>query len=389
MSSSRRAFALSAATALSATRIMGANDRIRLGLLGSGGRGTGVTAQAKEFGGVDVAVICDVNQPRIDQAKQRLNPTADGATDYKAVLNRKDIDVVLIGSPDHWHVPMTIDAVAAGKDVYCEKPLTHTIAEGDKVIAAVEGSRRVVQVGYQQRSYPHIQQALDMIRAGRLGKVTLVQSYWYQNYARRRNPPVIDETKLDWKAWQGRGLNTELNASRLFQWRFYWDFGGGSLTDLFSHWCDTIQWIMDDYKPLSAVANGGKYVLTEWDCPDTISAAFTYPRSFTVTYDSTLVTSYEDGGMLFRGTGGALSLTRGGYQLYTEDSIAAQKTVRPAPTESEKSSRDGTIDHILNWLECVRSRKQPNSDVRTAVAAANTAHYGNLSYREGRRIEIR
>ena len=373
-------------TAASLQRVMGASERIRIAAIGTGGRCQGLMRTANAVGGIEWAAIAEINEIRAQEVKAKLAPSATVYADFRKLLDDKSIDAVIIGSPDHWHVPMLLAALEAGKDVYIEKPLTHNIEEGQTAIDAVRKSGRIVQIGYQQRSYPHIIEARQRIQAGEIGQVTLVHAYWYQNYqtASWTNVPV-EASAVDWKAWLGGRTPRDFNEMRYKRWRWFWDYGGGTLTDLFSHWVDTIHWVMDDYVPVTAQASGGVSFFKDWECPDTLSASFRYPKSM-VTYDSTLVQSFEDGGMVYRGSLGTLKLDRGGYTLFTEADAVAQKTVRPAAKVTVKAQRDGTIDHIANFLECVRSRKQPNSDVVSAVAAANAAHYGNLAYKTGQTI---
>ena len=383
----RRRFASTAASAaLSYSRILGANDRVRVGLIGSGGRGTYIARYAKEFGNVDIAALCDAYEPRIDAARQQLNPGADRHREFRDVLDRKDIDAVIVGSPDHWHVPMTIAAVGAGKDVYCEKPLTHSVEEGRAVIDAVQKSGRIVQVGYQQRSYPHMQQARELIQSGRIGQVTQVLTWWNQNYMGRKTP-VVDQTKLDWPKFLGNACPREFDVWRFTNWRWFWDTGGGTLTDLFSHWIDAVHWIMDDSVPVQVRGQGSRFAVDWFECPDTVSASWLY-RKFQASYVSTMVTREEDGGILFRGTNGSLKLTRPFFELYPETGKFDPKTSVSAPEMHVDTQREGTIDHILNWLDCVRTRKQPNAPVTSSVDAANAAHWGNEAIRSGRSLDL-
>jgi hypothetical protein len=230
-------------------------------------------------------------------------------------------------------------------------------------------------------------EARKLIQEGAIGQVTLAQSYWYQDYLHHNwGTEPVEAAELDWKAWLGPAAARPFDELRCRRWRWFWDYGGGTLTDLFSHWVDTIHWILDDYTPLVAQATGGNYRIKEFECPDTLTASFRYPKGFVVTYDSTIVQSYEDGGMVFRGDKGTLKLDRGRYQLFTEESAREQKTSRPNPVAAGQSPRDGTIDHLANFLDCVRTRQQPNSTVEHAVLAANAAHYGNLAYKTGRAV---
>lgn len=385
---SRRTFLASSATALSAGRAAGANDRIRVGLLGAGGRGAGVSRQAKEFGGVEIAALSEIYEPRIESAKAALNPAAFVARDYRAVLDRKEIDAVIIGAPDHWHVPMTIAAVQAGKDVYVEKPLTHSVEEGAAVIAAVRATNRIVQVGYQQRSYPHFLQAKQLIESGRIGKVTQVLTWWNQNYATKTAPPPVDTARLDWNLFLGNACPREFDPWRFTNWRWFWDYGGGTLTDLFSHWIDSVHWVMGDSVPREARGQGSKYQVDWFETPDTVNLSLLYPKRFQVSYVSTMVTKMEDGGIIFRGTEGSLRLLRPFFELYPESGEFDRKTFLPAAAQRVDATRDGTIDHVLNWLECVRTRKQPNAPVESSVDAANAAHWGNEALRSGRSLTL-
>jgi predicted dehydrogenase len=373
-------------SAASYQNVLGANEKIRVAAIGTGGRCQGLMRTANGVGGIEWVALADVNEVRAAEAKAKIAPTATIYADFRKLLEDKSIDAVIIGSPDHWHVPMLLAALAAGKDVYIEKPLTQNVEEGQTAIDAVKASNRIVQVGYQQRSYPHMIEARRRIQAGEIGQITLVNAYWYQNYQNQAwtNVPV-QPSAVNWKAWLGGRTEREFEEVRYKRWRWFWDYGGGTLTDLFSHWVDTIQWVMDDYVPTTAQASGANHFYKEWECPDTLNASFRYPKSL-VTYDSTLVQSYEDGGMIYRGTKGTLKLDRGGYTMFLEEDARTQKTNRPTPAAAAKSQRDGTVDHMTNFLECVRSRKQPNSDVVTAVAAANAAHFGNLAYKTGQTI---
>jgi predicted dehydrogenase len=372
-------------TAASASRIIGANDRVRLAAIGTGGRCQGLMRHAIEVGGCEFAAVCDVYEPRAVQAKEQIAPAAEVARDFRRVLERTDVDAVIIGSPDHWHVPMVIAAVQAGKDAYCEKPLTRTLEEGAAVIQAVRDSKRVLQVGYQQRSWPHFFEAKKLIESSGLGQVMMVEAYWYQNY-NVPGPPPVEAEKLDWRQWLGSAPPRAFDPWRLRRWRVYWDYGGGSLTDLYSHWVDSIHWFLGDSVPLTAHATGGRYVLKQFECPDTVSASFRYPKGFTVAYEGTFLSALEDGGIVFRGTQATMRINRRGFGVFTEESVRAQKTNEPPPAQAVRSTGDGTLHHVRNFLECVRSRQTPNSDVVSAVASANAAHYGNMAYRTGETI---
>lgn len=373
----RRSFAAVAMTAASYSRIYGANERIRMGVLGSGNRAQYLMRLSN---GVEnkpeVVAIADVYEPAREEAKAKYAPEADMVGDHRAVLDRKDIDGVIIGSPDHWHVPMIIDAVNAGKDAYCEKPVSHSLEEHDSLIKGVRATKQVVQVGYQQRSYPHIQMARDLVQAGKLGNIPLIHTYWYQ----RVRVPVVaqcDPTKLDWARFCN-GKQVEYSAMRYDWWRWFWPFGGGHLTDLFSHWVDTAHFVMGIDTPSKVQAMGGNLHAREFEVPDTITASVMYGNKLSVNYSGTLNGNVDDGGLLFRGYAGAMRLTRGGFRIFPEVDGA-----RNEPLMEMKSLRDGTIAHLENFYDCMKSRKEPNCPVEAAVASARVAHLGNLSYKRG------
>ena len=288
----RRQFVRAAlATAASYGQIMGANDRIRLGAIGTGGRGQYLLGQLKEAEKNEIVAFADVYEPRRVEAKSKFG-TADSThhVDYREILDRKDIDGVVIATTDHWHVPILTAAVRAGKDVYCEKPVTHTIEEGAPLIAAVKESGRVVQIGLQQRSWEHFARARQEIRDGRLGQVTLIRTYWFQNHIPSMNEKVsFDMAKLDWKRFLGPAADRPFDADQFGNWRWYWDFGGGAMTDLFVHWVDVAHWIMGADTPSRATATGLKAVLVKRQTPDTMSAALAYPGPVVVEFDSALL----------------------------------------------------------------------------------------------------
>ena len=239
----RRFLGAAVVTAASYGRVWGANSRIRIGAIGTGGRGQYLIGNATRIEGTEIVAVCDVYAPHRAKAKAGLAGEVREYVDHREVLDRKDIDAVVIATPDHWHVPITIDAVRAGKDVYCEKPVTHTLAEGEPLIAAVRESKRVVQTGTQQRSWEHYVQAKEVIDSGTLGQVTLIRTYWYQNHIANHGPRAgIEPGEAGLEALPRLGADRPFDADQYANWRWYWDFGGGAMTDLFVHWVDVAQW---------------------------------------------------------------------------------------------------------------------------------------------------
>jgi len=369
------------ATAASYRRILGANDRIRVGAIGTGERCQYLLSVVNQADGADIVAVCDVYEPHRLEAKAKLAPDADDYVEHQKVLARKDIDAVVIGTPDHWHVPITIDAVPAGKDVYCEKPVTHKIEEGDRLIAAVRESKRVVQTGTQQRSWEHFIKAKQLIDSGRLGQITLIRTYWYQNHiANQQKGGLIDMSKLDWKRFLGPAANRPFDEDQYAHWRWYWDFGGGAMTDLFVHWADVAQWYLGQDMPSRATATGTKAILVERQTPDTMSAALLYPK-VVVEFDSALLGYVEGGGLLLHGTRAAMRLHRSGFDVYDEMPAYSESFEPASAALKMRSTHDGTIDHMKNFLDGIRSRATPNAPVEAGVAAARAGHVANLAMR--------
>jgi predicted dehydrogenase len=376
----RRSFLVAGGlTALASTKAFGANERLRIGVIGAGGRMRSLLNSAESSGvPFEIVAVSDVYAPHREQVKTR--PSAAEATtcmDFREVLDNKGIDAVIIATPDHWHVRIAEAALAAGKDVYLEKPVTHTLEEGAVLLKAVRSSKQILQCGMQQRSWSHFRNAVDLIQGGTLGRVTQVRTYWWQNYDLSWVPKPIDTTQLDWKQWLGGTPDQPFSLEKYSHWRWYWNFGGGAMTDLFAHWIDVAHWAMKQDQPSMAMMLGDRYNFTQWDCPDTIQAAFRYP-GFDVVYEGMMSSSIDDGGLEFRGMDATLKLTRGGMSVWRENVKSGKN-----PVLKEDSFEDGTDTHMRNFFSCVKSRKEPNAPVEAGIAAANAGHIGNLAYHRG------
>jgi predicted dehydrogenase len=377
---SRRSFLVaSGLTALASTRVFGANDTIGIGVIGAGHRMKGLLDAADKVGSYRIVAVSDVYAPNRDAIAERSNNLATTHLDYREVLE-KDIDAVIIASPDHWHVPMAVDALKAGKDVFLEKPVTHTIEEGLTLTRAVRSSKQILQCGMQQRSWTHFRDAVDLIQAGSLGRVVQVRTYWWQNYQRNWPTKPVDRQALDWKGWLGSAPNQPFSDEKFFHWRWFWNFGGGAMTDLFTHWVDVVHWAMKCDQPRQVQMLADKYIFDQWDCPDTIQAAYRYP-GFDLVYEGMMSSSIDDGGLEFRGTEATLKIDRGGFAVYREGVPSGQNPVLTA-----RSFRDGTISHMENFFECIKTRKEPNAPVEAGVAAARAGHIGNLAHHHAGQI---
>lgn len=371
-------------TAGSYSRILGANDKVQLGLIGCGGRGQYVMSVFQKDSRVNVAAVCDIYGDRTDKALTKA-PGAKGFNDHRKLLETRELDAVLIATPDHWHAHTAIDALNAGKDVYVEKPLTLKIEEGPRIVKAARVNNRICQVGMQQRSGPHYIQARDeYIQKGRLGKITLARTWWHGNGAHLQKAPAALAEKpsnLDWARFLGPVKWRDWDPQQFWNFRAFLDFGGGQVTDLFTHWIDVVHMFMLQDNPTSASAAGGVYAYKDGrTAPDTINVLLQYPKDWTATFEATLAPGITGAAVEMCGTEGKLFITR---SLFTF--TPAGKNAQPITVKSE---RDQTIDHVENFLDCMRTRKLPNGDVYIGHRSAQASHLGNIAYVQKRRIDF-
>jgi predicted dehydrogenase len=371
-----------------AANVLGANDTLNVGCIGTGGRCQHLMRSLAGIPKVRITAVCDVYDAHLAAGRKLADPKAAATKHYKELLSRKDVDAVLIGSPDHWHVPMTIDAVAAGKDVYVEKPLTHSLAEGKAVLEAQGKHKRVVQVGTQQRSMTHILKAYELVKAGRLGKIHKVHLTWNRNTDRlRKGKPSIDPKTVDWQAFCGNAPRQPFDEYRFRNWRWFWDFGGGLFTDLMVHWIDVAHWFLGLDHPLQAVALGQHTVSKGiWETPDTVQTVLLYPGAVQAHFEGTFCNAREGAHIVFMGTDANLYIDRGRYELTPERGRgkAEEMVLGKGPKGRDFYDKpDGERLHLENWVESVRAGKQPSAPVAAGVGAASAAHLANQALRSG------
>ena len=372
-------------TAASFSRLLGANDKIRLGVIGAGNRGLSVMADFQKNSAVEVAAVCDIYGDHTDQALQKAR-SARGFNDHRRLLDLQDIDAVLIATPDHWHAATTIDALQAGKDVYVEKPLSLTIEEGPRIVKAARVNNRICQVGMQQRSGPHYLRAkAEYFDSGKLGKITLARTWWHGNSFHLRRAPAKLQTKpdnLDWARYLGPVKWRDYDPQMYWNFRGYLEFGGGQVTDLFTHWIDVVHMFLGQEIPSAAVAAGGIYHYKDGrTAPDTINVLLEYPGDWTATFEATLAPGITGAAVEVCGTQGRLYITRSEYLYYTAEKGAKPVTVKADPV-------DLTVHHVNNFLDCCRTRKLPNGDVLIGHRSAQASHLGNIAYLEKRRLKF-
>ena len=349
--------------AAGAASLLPAADRVRGAIIGAGGRGRYLTAEFKEIG-VEMGAVCDVYEPNLQAGLKVASTGAKPFNNYKKLLEDKSIDVVVIATPDHWHAQMTVDAVEAGKDVYVEKPLAHTIEEGFRMIEATRRTRRIVQVGTQRRSFDLFQDAKRIMDSGVCGKVKLVNSWWVNNTSSFRNATL--NGNLDWKQWLGSAPKRDLSPERFFNWYWFWDYSGGLLVGQAAHVMDAIHWLMNSTYPLTVVANSMRPNIKGAEVPETCMMSVEYPEgymaNFTLGYQAMRYAGVNDQMKQFHGDKARFDVGRESYALYKEDPKAIDMKADP---EVKRPGAFGAAAraHIRNFLECVRTRKDPNATV--------------------------
>jgi predicted dehydrogenase len=376
-------------TAASYARINGANDRAQIAFIGQGARGSELRDVFQKLDGIRITALCDIYGTRLEKARASA-PGAAPIHDYRQLLDRKDVDAVVIATPDHWHATMAIDSLRAGKDVYVEKPLTFRMEEGPRIVKAARLANRICAVGTQQRSGPHYQRAKEeFIKRGKLGNITLVRTWWHDGGASgsiggHRTPPEAKNRKpddIDWPAFVGPAKWREWNDRQFFDFRSYLDLSGGVLGDKFVHWIDTVHMFLEQDDPIAASMIGGVFRYRDGrTAPDTVNLAVQYRGNWLATFEHGHITSGVRAGIEFHGGDGRLFITRDQFEFYSAE--------KGAPPVIVKAERDQTIDHAQNFLNCIRSRQTPNCDVHAGHRSAQAAHLGNLSYEQGRRINF-
>jgi predicted dehydrogenase len=393
-------------TALSASRVLGANERIRLGFIGLGNRGDQVLDGFLPHKDCEVVALCDIHQPYLDFAAKKAGGEPKQFKDFQKLLELKDVDAVVICTPDHWHALQMVHACAAGKDVYVEKPLSLCVAEGRAMVEAARKHKRVTQVGLHRRSSDFCREAADFVRKGGIGHVTAARAFHIQNEAPRGigNPANEDPPKdFDWEAWLGPAPKVPYNKNRTFyRFRWFYDYSGGQLTNFGVHYLDMIHWALGIDTPLAVTAMGGKYVMEDnREIPDTLEVLWQYPNNTLVTFSQFNATAapggLRGGEIEFRGTKGTLYLQGGGYEVIPENIMVNDFPVHtPTDRNQERGYRVGakpviepksakgkadTADHARNFLDCVKSRARCNCDVEVGHRDTTAALIGNVAHK--------
>jgi len=417
----RRSFiagtAATIATSAAAVRsACAANEKINVGFIGYGLIGKRHVLDFQQQPDVNIVAVAEAHDGRLNEAKALIGGAVKGFRDFRKLLDDKNVDAVVVSTPDHWHALMTMLACAAGKDVYVEKPLTLFPREGRWMIDVAKKHKRVVQVGTQQRSGPHYSKAKELIQSGHIGKIVSVRMQSYRNimpgFGRPddREPPA----DLDWNMFLGPAPQRPYNANRgLYHFRWFWDYSGGQMTNLGQHSLDIVDWNLGPLALKSVASFGGRLALTDnGETPDTQDAIFDFP-GFTAAWSHREAAQGETAGsaFVFCGTKGSLSISRNGFTI-TPDRVIRPENAVPqftdggqpvggvarvrepmearlwttAVNDQSGNSLDQFRRHVRNFLDCIKSRQQPISDLESGHRVASLCHLANLSLQLGRSL---
>ncbi|NLX15272.1 MAG: Gfo/Idh/MocA family oxidoreductase [Phycisphaerales bacterium] len=382
-------------TLLREARAAEANERLTIGVIGCGGMGRYNMDCMQRTGQCDVAAVCDIDRQQAERTAARSAELAGGHTPeivphYQRILDRKDIDIVIIATPDHWHAIQFLNACAAGKDIYCEKPCCHNIREGRRMVDATKKYGRVVQIGTLQRSQQHFQEARDFIQQGKLGKITMTHTYTYENESPQgmgNAPDSEPPSGVDYNEWLGPAPLRPFNSRRFHgSWRWYFDYAAGMVGDWNVHLQDIIQWVMRTPYPVSVNTEGGHYVLEDdRDTSDTMQTVYdfgSYVQTFSMRKASGKPWYVPGGhGMDFYGTNGMLHLSRSGWRIEGDEVNWSDRDNHELRTPNfEAKGRTVYEPHVQDFIDCVRTRKTTIAPIEEHYPIVVACHLANVSY---------
>ncbi len=377
--------------------VLGANDRVRVGMIGAGGRGEELLKEVLEVPNAQLVAIADVYSRRRDAAKE-LAPGIQTLEDHRRLLDMKDLDGVIVASPLHIHARHFMDVIAAGKDLYCEKTMTWSIPEAEECMAAAKRSDRVVQVGLQHESSGSLADTRKWIKDGLAGKITQVESWMSRNTPHGKGqwvrpvPSDCTAQNVDWKAFLNGRPDRGFDPYKFINWRLFWEFSGGNITENMVHQIAWIQTALDLPEPSAASMSGG--IFSEKDgreVPDTIVVTLEFPQDVVVTWQSTFNNRHYGLGEHLLGSDGTIEHTSGATDMVTGKSA---ETLHYYPEKVNR--RDGVAltgetknqNHMANWIDCIRSRQTPNASVDIGYRSAMAAHMANIAYRQKQRVTL-
>jgi predicted dehydrogenase len=400
----RREFMKQAATATAAiglasgsARGLAASDRVRIGIIGPGARGQELMREFLEVPNVEFVVAADVYTRRHEEAR-KLAPGIKTVADHRRLLDTKDVDAVIVASPLHCHARHFLDTLAAGKDLYCEKTMTWSIGEAEACVDAAKKSNRIVGIGLQHQSSGNLKDAQQWIKDGLVGKVTHIESWMSRNTPRgkgqwvRQIPSDCTAANVQWDAFLNGRARRSFDANQFINWRLFWDFSGGNVTENMVHQIAFLMRALDLPLPTSAYMSGG--VFSEKDgreVPDTIAVTLDFPGDLVLTWQSTFSNSRFGIGDRILGSHGTIERLMGSTDMVTGKSQSGLRYYPEKANRADGSSLAGESkdeNHYANFVECVRSRKEPNAHVEIGYRSAIAGHMANMAYRKKQRVSL-
>ncbi len=364
-------------------------EKIIVGIIGTGGRGTSLSESYAQISGAEVAYVCDVDKQRVQKAQatvenhQDRSPEAVG--DFRRILDDDAVDAVVIATPDHWHAPAAILALSAGKHVYVEKPCSHNAREGELLVEVANEHQRVVQMGNQRRSWDKVVEGIHKVKTGRIGDVHFSRG-WYANtrgsigHGTKTSPP----SHLDFELWQGPAPRREYQDNLLhYNWHWFWNWGTGEAGNNGVHALDLCRWGLDVDYPVRVSSSGGRYHWDDdWQTPDTHTITFDFPGEKSATWEGRSCNGLGHHGagfgVSFHGTDGSVVITGNGYTIYDLDNNRV--------SEAFRGDFDIDVDHIRNFLDAIRGSAEPNAPIEGGHKSTLLCHLGNIAHRTGRTL---
>ena len=400
----RGAVAAGALTALQTATVLGSNDRVRLGFIGVGNRGDQLLDAFLVHPDAEVVALCDLYKPYLPAALKKVGGKAELYHDFRRLIERKDLDAVVVATPDHWHALQFLAACRAGKDVYVEKPLSLTIAEGRKMVDVARETKRVTQVGLNRRSSPILHEAIGLIHQGAIGKISTARAF----HIRNESPMGIGNPAdgpppegLDWETWLGPASKAPYNRNRcLYKFRWFLDYSGGQITNFGTHYLDVIQWALRQDAPHGIFCTGGKFAVEDnREIPDTVEAVWEYDGvlvTFSQINANACPSNPRNWELEFRGTLGTLLMQGDRYEIIPEqvrlqEMPALSPLVRKANTAQGRATRrarqplappagpDSTAAHARNFLDCIKSRKTTTCPVEVGHRSTSATLLARLA----------
>lgn len=391
------AIGAAALAACTPSRVLGANNRVRIGMIGVGGRGQELLSQVLQLPDAQLVAVADIYRRRHDEARKTA-PGIQTLDDHRQLLERKDIDGVIVATPLHIHAKHFLDVLAAGKDLYSEKTMTWSIPEAEQCLVASRKSDRVVQIGLQHESSGTLADAKKWIADGLVGKVTHVESWMSRNTPRNKGqwvrsvPSDCTAQNVNWKAFLNGRPDREFDGNKFINWRLFWEFSGGNVTENMVHQIAWIMTALDLPLPTAAYMSGGVFSVKDGrEVPDTIAVTLDFPTETVVTWQSTFSNSWYGLGERFLGSDGTVEHIAGATDMVSGES---RETVRCYPEKVNRpqghalTGESKAANHMENWVDCIRTRKVPNATVDIGYRSAVAAHMSNLAYRRKARITL-